>query len=135
MKQSYFRYWGLLCLGLVGVFLAIFGLEATLSQPGIGIMAFAGVCGLLAGTVAELTVGPLAVSWRHFLAIGFLVSGLSLPLQYASALVSGTASGEELLMLVCGLAILFSLTYFSYMLLRGGDRVNIEIDVDRELGV
>ena len=60
MKQSSFRYLGALDLLLVGAFLAAFGVD-TLVSPQVGLLLSAGVAAVAAGSLAELSVGPVAV--------------------------------------------------------------------------
>ena len=60
MKQSSFRYLGAVDLLLAGVLLAVFGLD-TLGNPQTGLLLSAGVTAVAAGSLAELSVGPVAV--------------------------------------------------------------------------
>ncbi|WP_128476710.1 hypothetical protein [Halorussus pelagicus] len=134
MKQSRFRYLGAFDLFVVAVLLAVFGVRGFTSSILVPAMALAGVSALVAGSVAELSLGPLALSWRHFVAVTYGLFGLILPGNYFPAVVAGTASQTELALFVVASVGALSLLYYGYDVARGGDHFEVNSDVDRVVG-
>ena len=133
MKQSSFRYLGAFDLVLVAAFLAAFGVGALGSTP-IALMVLAGVAALLAGSLAELSVGPLSVPWRGFAAATYLLFAVLLPATYLPHVSAGTATASEtaLFAVSCVTALLF--VFMGFDIARGGKHFRIEPNVERVVG-
>lgn len=133
MKQSSYRYVGLLDLALVGVFLAVFGPGAVVHSPLVSGIVVAGVTLLLAGTVSAVRVGQLTLTWRHLVAISYGVFGIVWPASFAPDLLDGTAAADVALFVgasVCAVTLLFQ----GYDVLRDGPHFDIEADVETVIG-
>jgi hypothetical protein len=133
MKQSSFRYLGAFDLVLVAAFLVAFGVGALGSTP-IALMVLAGVAALLAGSLAELSVGPLTVPWRGFAAATYLLFAVLLPATYLPHVIAGTATASEtaLFAVSCVTALLF--VFMGFDIARGGKHFEIEPNVERVVG-
>jgi hypothetical protein len=134
MKQSSFRYLGVFDLLLVGIFVATFGVRGFTATLGAPAMALAGVSAIVAGTVAEVSLGPLALSWRHFVAVTYGLFGLILPGSYLPSVVSGTASQAELVMFAVTSVGALSLLYYGYDVGRDGEHFDVDADVETVVG-
>jgi hypothetical protein len=134
MKQSSFRYLGVFDLLLVGIFVAVFGVRALTGNVVVPAMALAGVAALLAGSVKSVSLGPLALSWRHFVALTYALFAVMLPGSYLSSVLAGTASGEEVALLVVTSVGAFSLLFFGYDVLRGGKHFDVDANVETVVG-
>jgi hypothetical protein len=134
MKQSSFRYLGVFDLLLVGIFVAVFGVGALTGNVVVPAMALAGVAALLAGSVKSVSLGPLALSWRHFVALTYALFAVMLPGSYLSSVLAGTASGEEVALLVVTSVGAFSLLFFGYDVLRGGKHFDVDANVETVVG-
>jgi hypothetical protein len=134
MKQSSFRYLGVFDLLLVAVFVGVFGVRSLTESVAVPAMALAGVAALLAGTVKRVFLGPLALSWRHFVALTYALFAVILPASYASSVLAGTASQEEVALFVVTSVGAFSLLFFGYDVLRGGKHFDVNADVETVVG-
>jgi len=134
MKQSSFRYLGVFDLLLVGVFVAAFGVRALTGSVVVPAMALAGVAALLAGSVKSVSLGPLALSWRHFVALTYALFGVMLPASYLPGVLPGTASGEEVALFVVSSVGALSLLFFGYDVLRGGKHFDVDANVETVVG-
>ncbi|MFC7081732.1 hypothetical protein [Halorussus caseinilyticus] len=134
MKQSRFRYLGAFDLLLVAAFVAVFGVRALTASVVVPAMALAGVSAIVAGSVAEVSVGPLALSWRHFVGATYALFGLLLPGSYLSSVVSGTASRAELALFAVASVGALSLLFYGYDVVRGGEHFEVEPDVETVVG-
>ncbi|UPW01988.1 hypothetical protein M0R88_07800 [Halorussus gelatinilyticus] len=134
MKQSSFRYLGAFDLLLVAVFLAVFGVRALTESAAVPAMALAGVSAILAGSVRRVSVGPLALSWRHFVALTYALFGVMLPASYLPGVLAGTASRAEVALFVVTAVGALSLLFFGYDVLRGGDHFDVEPNVETVVG-
>lgn len=133
MKQSSFRYLGGLDLVIVAAFLAAFGVGALGSTP-IVLMMLAGVAALLAGSLAELSVGALIVPWQWFAAATYLLFAALLPATYLPHVVAGTATTTEttLFAVSCVSALLF--VFMGFDIARGGNHFEVRANVERVVG-
>jgi hypothetical protein len=133
MKQSSFRYFGVFDLLLVAAFLAAFGVDALFTTP-IAVMALAGITALLAGSLTELSVGPLTVPWRGFAATTYLLFAVLLPASYLPDIITSTATTPEIALFVvsCVTALLF--VFMAFDIARGGKHFEIEPNVERVVG-
>lgn len=134
MNQSSFRYLGVFDLLLVAAFAAAFGVGALASSVFVAGMAVAGVFALLAGSVAELSLGPLSVSWRHLVAASYALFGLILPGSYLPGVVAGTATEAELGLFVATSVGALTLFFYGYDVVRGGEHFEVDADVERVVG-
>ena len=134
MKQSSFRYLGVFDLLLVGIFVAVFGVRALTGSVVVPAMALAGVAALLAGSVKSVSLGPLALSWRHFVALTYALFGVMLPASYLPGVLAGTASGEEVALFVVSSVGALSLLFFGYDVLRGGKHFDVDANVETVVG-
>ena len=133
MKQSSFRYLGALILLIVGAFLAAFGVD-TLGSPQVGLLLSAGVAAVAAGSLAELSVGPVAVPWRWFAAVTYVLLGVLQPAGLLPPLVAGSASAAEAALFVVSCLGAAALLFFAVDVARGGGHVDITPDVERVVG-
>lgn len=134
MKQSSFRYLGIFDLLLVAVFVAVFGIGALASSVFVATMAIAGAFALLAGSVAELSMGPISVSWRHLVAVSYALFGLILPGSYLPDVLAGTATQEEIALLAVTSVGALSLLFYGFDVARGGEHFEVDPDVERVVG-
>ncbi|NHN60930.1 MULTISPECIES: hypothetical protein [Halorussus] len=134
MKQSRFRYLGLFDLLLVAVFVAAFGTASFAASVAIPAMALAGLFAVLAGSVAELSLGSVTVTWRHFVAATYALFALALPGSYLPDVVAGTAGRAELALFAVTSVGALTLLFFGYDVARGGDHFEVEPDVDTVVG-
>lgn len=134
MKQSSLRYLGALDLLLVAALLLAFGPQVAAASPVPAMMGVAGLCALLAGSVAAVSVGPVTVSWRHLVGAAYAMFAVMLPAIYGPGVLDGTATGGELalfgVMTVGGATLLF----VGYDIARGGKHFDITADVQRTVG-
>lgn len=133
MKQSSFRYLGVFDLVMVAAFLAVFGVGALVSAP-IALMVLAGVAAMLAGSLAQLSVGPVTIPWRGFAAATYLLFAALLPATYLPHVVAGTATTSETAMFAvsCISAVIF--VFMGFDIARGGKHFRIEPNVERVVG-
>ncbi|EJN57899.1 hypothetical protein [Halogranum rubrum] len=103
MKQSYFVYMGLFDLALV------------------------------AGSVARISVGPVSVSWRYFVALTYALFALILPANSLPHILAGTATGEEWMLFLAGTVGGFTLLFYGADIARGGRHFSVETDVERRI--
>jgi len=134
VKQSSYRYLGLLDLLLVAALVGLFGPAALTESVAVPGMAVAGALALLAGTVAELSVGPVVVTWRHLIGASYAVFALAVPSIYAPSVLAGSAGGEELLLFVAAVGGGFSLLFYGVDVARDGRHFEIDADVERAIG-
>ncbi|WP_135854884.1 hypothetical protein [Halorussus salinus] len=134
MKQSSFRYLGVFDLLLVGAFVAVFGVGAFTASVVVPAMALAGVAALVAGSVKSVSVGPLALSWRHFVALTYALFAVILPGSYLSSVLAGTASQAEVALFVVSSVGALSLLFFGYDVLRGGKHFDVDANVETVVG-
>ncbi|UPV75931.1 hypothetical protein M0R89_07690 [Halorussus limi] len=134
MKQSSFRYLGAFDLLLVAAFVAAFGVRALAASVVVSAMALAGVSALVAGSVAEVSLGPVALSWRHFVALTYGLFGLILPGSYPPGALEGTASRAELALFAVTSVGALSLLFYGYDVARGGGNFDVEPDVETVVG-
>jgi hypothetical protein len=132
MKQSSFRYLGIFDLALVAAFVAGFGVGTLVSTPAL-VMVLAGLAALLAGTLAELSVGPLAVSWRGFAAAMYLLFGVLLPGVYLPEVVAGTAATEEIALFAVSCVSALVFVFIGVDIARDGDHFEVEPNVERTI--
>ena len=134
MKQSSYRYLGLLDLLLVAALVGAFGPTAFTGSVAVPGMAVAGVLALLAGTVAELSVGPVTVTWRHLVGASYALFALVVPAIYAPTVLAGSAGGEEILLFLAAVGGGLSLLFYGVDVARGGRHFEIDADVERAIG-
>lgn len=134
MKQSSYRYLGLLDLLLVAALVGVFGPAALTSSVAVPGMLAAGALALLAGTVAELSVGPVTVTWRHLVGASYAVFALVMPAIYAPRVLGGTAGGEEILLFAVAIVGGLSLLFYGVDVARDGRHFEIDADVERAIG-
>jgi hypothetical protein len=134
MKQSSFRYLGVFDLLVVAVSVVAFGVRAFTASVVVPAMALAGVSAILAGSVAAVSVGPVEVSWRQFVALTYALFAVIFPGSYLSAVVAGTASRQELALFAVASVGGLSLLFFGYDVLRGGKHFEITPDVETVVG-
>jgi len=135
MNQSSYRYLGLLDLLLVVVLVGVFGPAALTTSVAVPGMAVAGVLALLAGTVAELSIGPITVTWRHLIGVSYAVFALAVPAIYAPIVFAGSAGGEEILLFVVAIGGGFSLLFYGVDVARGGRHFEVDADVERAIAL
>lgn len=135
MKQSAYRYLGLLNLVLIVTFLAAFGVGALAGSPVLLGMLVAGVGLLLAGTLAAVSVGPATVTWRHFVGIAYATFALGWPATYGPSVVAGTATRTELVLFVATAVGSLSILAYGYDVFRDGRHFEVETDVTRTVEV
>ena len=114
MKQSQYRYLGLLDLVLVSGLIAVFGV-AVLGTAPIVLMGLAG-----AGSVSAVSVGVATVTWRHLIGVSYVPFVLVWPAIYAPDVVTGTISGQNLLVFVVATVGALSLVFYGIDIARGG---------------
>ena len=134
MKQSSLRYLGALDLLLVAALLVAFGPQVAVVSPVPVMMAVAGLCALLAGSVAAVSVGPATVTWRHLVGTAYAAFALMWPATYGPAVLAGTATGEELALAVVTTVGGSTLLFVGYDIARGGRHFDITTDVERVVG-
>ncbi len=132
MKQSSFRHLGVFEILLV-VFVVVFG-----SVPIIGGVAvlvdIAGVCAVLAGSVTRLTLGPVTIPWRYLVCLSYVAIALGWPLTFVPMIVDGTASQQDVLLLVVAIVSAASLAFFGIDIARGGRHFSITQTSERAPG-
>ena len=133
MKQSHFLYLGLLDLLLVGGLAAVFGLGVFVRSP-IVLVTIAGICAVLAGTVAAVSFGPVTLSWRHLVGVSYVTFALVWPATYAPEVVAGSASEQDLLLFVVTTVGALSLAVYGVDVARGGRHFSVSADVERVVG-
>jgi len=134
MEQSSFRYLGVFDLLLVGIFVAVFGVRVVTGSVVVPAMALAGVSAVLAGSVKSVSLGPLALSWRHFVAFTYALFAVMLPGSYLPGVLAGTASQEEVALFVVTAVGALSLLFFGYDVLRGGEHFDVDANVETVVG-
>ncbi|MFC7044534.1 hypothetical protein ACFQH6_03120 [Halobacteriaceae archaeon GCM10025711] len=134
MKQSTLRYWGLFVLLLVAAFVAVFGLPALTAGVVLPVMVVAGVCFLVAGSVAELAVGPVAVTCRHLVGVGYALFALRLPASTAPPVVAGGATTADVALFAVAVLGGLTLLFVGVDVARGGRHFQITPDVDAVVG-
>ncbi|SNZ03273.1 hypothetical protein SAMN06269185_0234 [Natronoarchaeum philippinense] len=135
MRQSSYRYLGLLDLVLVAALVGVFGPAALTTSVGVPAMAVAGMLALLAGVVAELSVGTVTVTWRHLIGASYALFAVAVPAVYAPVVLTGSAGGEELLLFVVSTIGGLSLLFYGVDVARGGRHFEVESNVERSIGV
>jgi len=133
MKQSQYRYLGLLDLVLVSGLIAVFGV-AVLGTAPIVLMGLAGICAILAGSVSAVSVGVATVTWRHLIGVSYVAFALVWPAIYVPDVVAGTISGQNLLVFVVATVGALSLVFYGIDITRGGRHFTVTPDVERTLG-
>ncbi len=133
MKQSSFRHLGAVDLLLAGAFLAVFGVD-TLGSPQVGLLLAAGVTAVAAGSLAELSVGPVTVPWRWFAAATYVLLAVLLPAGLLRPLVAGSASAAEAALFVVSCFGAAAMLFFGVDVARGGRHFDVTPDVDRVVG-
>lgn len=128
-KQPRFRYLGALDLLLV----AVFGPGVLTAGP-VALLFVAGVGTTLAGTASALSLGPVTLTWRDLVGLSYGAFALVLPATYAPAVVAGTASGADLLVLAASGVGAASLAFYGVDVARGGRCLEAEQSVDRTSG-
>jgi len=134
MKQSSYRYLGLLDLLLVAALVGVFGPTALTSSVAVPGMLVAGILMLLAGTIAELSIGPATVTWRHFVGASYAVFALVMPAIYAPTVFTGSAGGEELILFVAAIVGGCSLLFYGVDVAQDGRHFEVDADVERAVG-
>ena len=133
MKQSQYRYLGLLDLVLVSGLIAVFGV-AVLGTAPIVLMGLAGICAILAGSVSAVSVGVATVTWRQLIGVSYVAFALVWPAIYVPDVVTGTISGQNLLVFVVATVGALSLVFYGIDIARGGRHFSVTPDVERTLG-
>ncbi|SEO21414.1 hypothetical protein SAMN04487948_101126 [Halogranum amylolyticum] len=134
MRQSWFRYLGLLDLLLVAGFVALFGPASLASSIVMPAMLLAGLSALLAGSVAHIALGPVTVSWRYLVGVTYALFALVLPASYLPSVLAGTAAAAEWLLFVVGTVGGLTLLFYGVDVVREGGNFEIETDVERTIG-
>jgi hypothetical protein len=132
VNQSSLRYLGLFDLLLVAAFLALFGPASFLALP-VPLMTLAGLSLIVAGSVAEVSVGPLTVRWRQLVGLSYALFAVLTPLSLLPSL--GEPSTLDLLLLVSSIVGGLTLLYIGYDVVRGGEHFSMTADVDTEIGL
>jgi hypothetical protein len=133
VKQSRFRYLGLLDLVLVCGLAFIFGLGVFVRSP-IALVAIAGICAVLAGAVSAFSFGPVTLSWRHLVGVSYVTFALVWPATYAPEVVAGSASKQDLLLFAVTTVGALSLAFCGVDVARGGRHFSVSADVERVVG-
>jgi hypothetical protein len=134
VKQSRYRYLGILDLLVVAAFVGLFGPVALTRNVVIPGMIVAGVLALLAGSVAAISVGPITVTWRHLIGVSYVTFALALPTHYAHAVLAGTASAAEIALFAAAAAGACSLLFYGVDVARDGRHFKVEADVETTVG-
>lgn len=134
MKQSSFRYLGLFNLLLVVAFVAVFGVQSLTRSISLSSMVVAGVSAILAGSIKEILLGSIAVSWRHFASLTYALFALILPGSYFPAVLAGTATQGEIGMFAVMSVGGFSMLFFAFDIVRDGKHFEVEPNVDTVVG-
>jgi hypothetical protein len=132
VKQSSFRYVGVLDLLLVGVLVAVFGPQAALATPVVPAMALAGVLLFVGGSVEELSLGSVTVSWRQLLGAGYVLSAVAISSVYVGEILAGSATGRELFLLVVSSLGSLTLVAMGVEVARDGDHFAVTPTVGAE---
>jgi hypothetical protein len=130
VKQSHFRYLGVLDLLLVAGFGGVFGPAQLVASP-IVLMGIAGVSAVFAGSISALSLGPITVSWRHLVGFSYVTFALMWPAIFAPDIVAGTASRQDLLLFVLTTIGALSLAVYGIDVARGGRYFTIQRDIER----
>ncbi|MFC6729511.1 hypothetical protein ACFQDG_12735, partial [Natronoarchaeum mannanilyticum] len=93
------------------------------------------VLALLAGTVAELSVGPVTVTWRHLVGASYAIFALVMPAIYAPTVFAGSAGGAELLLFVAAIVGGVSLLFYGVDVARDGRHFEVDADVERAIAL
>lgn len=133
MKQSQYRYLGLLDLALVAALGVVFGVAVLWTVP-VVLVGMAGICAVLAGSVSAVSVGAATVTWRHLIGVSYVAFALVWPAVYVPDVVAGTASRRTLLVFVVTTVGALSLVWYGIDIARGGRYFTVKPDVERTLG-
>lgn len=131
MKQSSFRYLGLVDLLLVAVVVAAFGAPAVTASPILPAMAVAGALAVLAGSVASLSVGPVAAGWRQAAGASYALFALGFPAQFAAVALSGHASSTTVAIFGAASVGSLSILFLGVDVARDGPHFRVTPNVDR----
>ncbi|ELZ96714.1 hypothetical protein [Haloferax sulfurifontis] len=134
MKQSQFLYLGILDLVLISGLAAVFGLAVLGTSP-IVLIGIAGLGAILAGTISELSLGPITLSWRYLVGLSYVTFALMWPAIYAPDIVAGTASRQDLFLFVVTTIGAFSLAFYGIDIARGGHHFFVQQNVERVIGL
>jgi membrane associated rhomboid family serine protease len=96
-------------------------------------MTLAGLSIIVAGSVAEVSVGPLTVRWRQLVGLSYALFAVLTPLSLLPSL--GEPSTLDLLLLVSSIVGGLTLLYIGYDVVRGGEHFSMTADVDTEIGL
>lgn len=134
MKQSSFRYLGLFDLVLVAALAGVFGLQVV-GFPPVVLLGIGGVAAILTGVLAELSVGPLRLSWRLFAGLCYFSFALLWPVLYLPEVIAGTATELDLLLFVVMSVGALVFAFIGVDILRGGRHYAIEANVERVIAI
>jgi hypothetical protein len=97
-------------------------------------MGLAGICAILAGSVSAVSVGVATVTWRHLIGVSYVAFALVWPAIYVPDVVTGTISGQNLLVFVVATVGALSLVFYGIDIAQGGRHFTVTPDVERTLG-
>ena len=112
--------------------LAVFGLGA-FGSPQVGLSLSAGVATVAAGSLAELSVGPVAVPWRRFAAATYVLLGVSSPAGLLPPLVADPASAPvaEAASFTVARVGAAAMLFVGVDVARGGEHLEVTPNVER----
>jgi hypothetical protein len=95
-------------------------------------MALAGVLLFVGGSVEELSLGSVTVSWRQLLGAGYVLSAVAISSVYVGEILAGSATGRELFLLVVSSLGSLTLVAMGVEVARDGDHFAVTPTVGAE---
>ena len=135
MRQSAFKYLGLLVIIVPVAMVAMFGIPAsTVNIVIYGMLLIAGVLFIVASTISEVTIDGVTLRWRQGIAVGTVLVAVAVPVPYVLDIMRGETSllhvGTVIIVIGASVALLF----FAFDIVGGGRYFKLRCDVDRRIG-
>lgn len=135
MRQSAFKYLGLLVIIVPVAMVAMFGIPAsTVNIVIYGMLLIAGVLFIVASTISEVTIDGVTLRWRQGIAVGTVLVAVAVPVPYVLDIMRGETSllhvGTVIIVIGASVALLF----FAFDIVGGGRYFKLRGDVDRRIG-
>lgn len=135
MRQSRFRWLGVLEFVIAGALLAAFGPRMLAAEPTVALFFVSAALLVLAGSVAAVSLGSRTVTWRHLVGAAYLAFAAMWPLMHVPDVLAAGATTEDLVMFGAAAVTMACLAFFAIDIARDGRHFDVTGDVDRVLSL
>lgn len=135
MRQSAFRYLGVLVIIVPIAMLAMYGVPESLVDTGLLVLlVIAGLLFIVSSTYAEIAVGGITLRWRQGIALGVVLVAITVPVPYLLELIGGHTSLTHIVSVIVVIGASVAMLFFAFDIVGGGRYFKLTGDVDRRIG-